>query len=81
VAEALSRVTALKVSACLLSTRDLGKDAAVWGFLLQLRFDRRAVTALEYGLIAGIIVAVISLGFEILATSLSKSFSSIGHSL
>jgi Flp pilus assembly pilin Flp len=48
---------------------------------LELKLDRRAVTALEYGLIAGVIVATITVGFTILATSLSKSFSTIGGSL
>ena len=48
---------------------------------LQLKFDRRAVTALEYGLIAGVIVAVILLGFRGLANSLSTKFVSIGSSL
>jgi Flp pilus assembly pilin Flp len=51
---------------------------ATW---LQLRTERRAVTALEYGLIAGIIVAVILLGFKGLANSLSTKFVSIGSSL
>ena len=49
--------------------------------LLDLKLDRRAVTALEYGLIAGVIVATIMVGFSILATSLSTSFSTIGDSL
>jgi pilus assembly protein Flp/PilA len=48
---------------------------------LQLKTDRRAVTALEYGLIAGIVVAVIVLGFKGLANSLSTKFVSIGSSL
>ena len=48
---------------------------------LKLKFDRRAVTALEYGLIAGIIVAVIVLGFGVLGTNLSNKFSTIGRSL
>jgi Flp pilus assembly pilin Flp len=43
--------------------------------------DRRAVTALEYGLIAGVIVAVIVLGFHSLANSESTSFSTIGGKL
>jgi Flp pilus assembly pilin Flp len=50
----------------------------VW---LALWLDRRAVTALEYGLIAGIIVAVITLGFTSLANSLSTKFAGIGRSL
>jgi len=48
---------------------------------LELKVDRRAVTALEYGLIAGVIVAVITLGFTTLANSLSSKFSSIGSGL
>jgi pilus assembly protein Flp/PilA len=48
---------------------------------LELKLDRRAVTALEYGLIAGVIVATITVGFSLLANSLSKSFSQIGGSL
>lgn len=47
----------------------------------SLKTDRRAVTALEYGLIAGIIVAVIALGFGVLGTNLSNKFSNIGNSL
>jgi Flp pilus assembly pilin Flp len=43
--------------------------------------DRRAVTALEYGVIASVIVAVIVLGFHLLATSESTSFSTIGGKL
>jgi Flp pilus assembly pilin Flp len=48
---------------------------------LQLRTDRRAVTALEYGLIAGVIVAVVVLGFHVLANSVSTSFSTTGTKL
>ena len=43
--------------------------------------DRRAVTALEYGLIAGLIVATIAVGFSLLANSLSTQFVDIGSSL
>ena len=43
--------------------------------------DRRAVTALEYGLIAGLIVATIAVGFSLLANSLSTQFVNIGSSL
>ena len=49
--------------------------------LLELQRDRRAVTALEYGLISGVIVAIIMVGFKLLATSLSTKFSAIGGSL
>jgi Flp pilus assembly pilin Flp len=48
---------------------------------LGLKFDRRAVTALEYGLIAGVIVATIAVGFSLLANSLSAKFGIIGGSL
>ena len=48
---------------------------------LSLKADRRAVTALEYGLIAGVIVVTILAGFQVLATDLSNKFSNIGGSL
>jgi len=43
--------------------------------------DRRAVTALEYGLIAGVIVATITVGFGMMAGDLSTNFESIGNNL
>ena len=46
-----------------------------------LKADRRAVTALEYGLIAGVIVTVITVGFMSMASALSASFVTIGGSL
>jgi Flp pilus assembly pilin Flp len=49
--------------------------------LLRLRKDRRAVTALEYGLIAGVIVATIMVGFSLLANDLSQQFQNIGNSV
>jgi Flp pilus assembly pilin Flp len=51
---------------------------SVW---LHVQADRRAVTALEYGLIAGLIVATIAVGFSLLANGLSSRFSGVGHSL
>lgn len=48
---------------------------------LALKSDRRAVTALEYGLIAGVIVATIAVGFNTLGTDLSAKFTSIAGSL
>jgi Flp pilus assembly pilin Flp len=48
---------------------------------LEMKLDRRAVTALEYGLIAGVIVATIAVGFSLLANGLSNKFSGIGGSL
>jgi len=47
----------------------------------SLKSDRRAVTALEYGLIAGVIVATIAVGFSLLANDLSQQFVDIGDSL
>ena len=52
--------------------------ATLW---LKLKADRQAVTALEYGLIAGVIVATIAVGFSLLANDLSQQFESIGNSL
>jgi Flp pilus assembly pilin Flp len=48
---------------------------------IELKTDRRAVTALEYALIAGVIVATILAGFQVLAGDLSTKFSNIGGSL
>jgi Flp pilus assembly pilin Flp len=48
---------------------------------IALKLDRRAVTALEYGVIGGVIVATIVIGFQLLANSASTKFSGIGHSL
>lgn len=45
---------------------------------LELKTDRRAVTALEYALIAGVIVSVILVGFGTLASDISSKFSTIG---
>lgn len=48
---------------------------------LALSADRRAVTFVEYGVIAGIIVVVLMASFGILGSSLSGKFSSIGTSI
>ena len=48
---------------------------------IALKTDRRAVTALEYALIAGVIVATILVGFKVLASYMSDKFNSIGSSL
>ncbi len=47
----------------------------------SLSTDRRAVTALEYAMIAGIVVAVIAVGFGIMAADISLKFNSIGNAL
>jgi pilus assembly protein Flp/PilA len=48
---------------------------------IELKTDTRAVTALEYALIAGVIVATVLIGFNVLANDLSNKFSNIGASL
>ena len=48
---------------------------------VELKTDRRAVTALEYALIAGVIVATIVVGFQTFASDLSTKFNNIGGSL
>ena len=50
-------------------------------FWRALKPDNRAVTALEYGLIAGVIVATITVGFTFLANAMSTEFVSIGGNL
>ena len=44
---------------------------------LQLKVDRRAVTALEYGLIAGLIAVVIVTSVTTLGAKLNGTFTSI----
>ena len=48
---------------------------------LSLRADHRAVTALEYALIAGVLVASILIGFNVFAGDLANKFNNIGGSL
>lgn len=48
---------------------------------LELKFDRRAVTALEYGLIAGAIAAVIAATVVTMGQSIESKFTSITSSL
>jgi len=47
----------------------------------QLRSDRRAVTALEYGLIAGAIAAVIVGSVTTLGTSVSATFATVAATI
>ncbi len=49
--------------------------------LLSLASDRRGVTALEYALIAAVIVGTIAAGFTTFAGDLSSYFGSVGGSL
>ena len=44
-----------------------------------LKRDRRGVTALEYGLIAGVIVAMVAVGFSYMSESLSTKFAAQGN--
>jgi Flp pilus assembly pilin Flp len=48
---------------------------------LALSHDRDAVTAPEYALIAGVLVATILIGFNVFANDLSNHFSNVGSSL
>ncbi len=48
---------------------------------LELKTDKRAVTALEYGLIAGVLVAVIIAGFGVLGNNLSNKFTATAAKL
>ena len=43
--------------------------------------DQRGVTALEYGLVAAVLVGVVVLGFASLGVALSTQFATIGASL
>ena len=44
---------------------------------LELKTDRRAVTALEYGLIAGLIGVALITGATTLGTNLNKTFTDV----
>ncbi|MEJ0015832.1 MAG: Flp family type IVb pilin [Acetobacteraceae bacterium] len=44
---------------------------------MQLKTDRRAVTALEYGLIAGLVAVVIVTGVTLVGTNLSAMFTTV----
>lgn len=48
---------------------------------LELKYDRRAVTALEYGLIAGAIAAVIAATVVGMGKSVESQFQTIASSL
>jgi pilus assembly protein Flp/PilA len=44
---------------------------------IELKTDKRAVTALEYGLIAAVVGAVMAVGATTFGTSLSTKFSAL----
>jgi Flp pilus assembly pilin Flp len=46
-----------------------------------LWLDRRAVTALEYAIIAGVLVATIVVGFNVFAGDLSSRFNNIANGI
>ena len=48
---------------------------------LELTVDRRAVTALEYGVIAGVLAVVVVTAFTTLGTGLNNAFSSVSNQL
>lgn len=47
----------------------------------RLKQDTKAVTALEYALIGGVIVATVGVGFAVLTTDLATKFGAIGTAL
>jgi Flp pilus assembly pilin Flp len=47
----------------------------------ELWLDRRAVTALEYAILAGVVVATIAIGFNVFAGNLSSRFNNIASGL
>lgn len=54
---------------------------AAWYYLPALRKDTRAVTALEYGILAALIALVIIGGVTTLGTSLSTMFKDISNTI
>jgi pilus assembly protein Flp/PilA len=48
---------------------------------MQLKTDRRAVTALEYGLIASLIAVIIIGGVSLIGTNLSAMFTKVAGDL
>ncbi len=54
---------------------------SAWVALKQLKSDRRAVTALEYGLIAGVLGLVLIKIFQSFGLKLSSLFATIGSSI
>jgi pilus assembly protein Flp/PilA len=48
---------------------------------LELKTDKRAVTALEYGLIAGVLVVTVLVGFNTLGSNLQAKFNTVASKL
>jgi pilus assembly protein Flp/PilA len=60
------------------------EDATMIEYLkawLTLKTDRRAVTALEYGVIAGVLAVVVVTAFTTLGTGLNNAFTSVSTQL
>jgi Flp pilus assembly pilin Flp len=55
--------------------------ASHFALIFSIHRDRRAVTALEYAIIAAIIVGTVVIGFTSLSGALSNQFSNIGAAL
>jgi pilus assembly protein Flp/PilA len=48
---------------------------------LELKTDRRAVTALEYGVIAGVLAVVVVTAFNTLGSGLNTAFTTVSAKL
>ncbi len=48
---------------------------------LEIKTDKRAVTALEYGLIAGVLVVTVLVGFQTLGTNMMLKFNAVAAKL
>jgi Flp pilus assembly pilin Flp len=48
---------------------------------LEIKTDKRAVTALEYGLIAGVLVVTVLVGFQTLGSGIQTKFKNIATTL
>ena len=48
---------------------------------MALKTDRRAVTALEYGVIAGVLAVVVVTAFTTLGNGLNNAFTSVSNQL
>jgi Flp pilus assembly pilin Flp len=59
---------------CVVMTNCVTVWCAIW-------LDRRAVTALEYAIIAGVLVATIVIGFNVFAGDLSNKFNNIANGI
>jgi pilus assembly protein Flp/PilA len=57
------------------------RDLANIGIALRFQRDRRAVTALEYGLIAALIAVVIIATVTSLGTNISATFSNVSSAV